>query len=95
MEFSAFSSQLSVLNTAGWEDTVLWNPYGNEGMGYNNFVCVESVKVSLRFLVARFIISKFLRHLIKCICTVQQFDPVTVGAGESWEGVMALKPGSL
>lgn len=35
---------LAVLNTAGWEDTVLWNPYGNEGMGYNNFVCVESVK---------------------------------------------------
>lgn len=35
---------LSVLNTSGWEDTVLWNPYGNEGMGYNNFVCVESVK---------------------------------------------------
>lgn len=35
---------LSVLNTAGWEDTVLWNPYGDEGMGYNNFVCVESVK---------------------------------------------------
>ena len=55
MEFSAFTSQLSVLNTAGWEDTVLWNPYGNEGMGYNNFVCVESVKVSLRFLVARFV----------------------------------------
>ena len=35
---------LAVLNQAGWEDTVLWNPYGNEGMGYNNFVCVESVK---------------------------------------------------
>lgn len=35
---------LSVLNTAGWEDTVLWSPYGDEGMGYNNFVCVESVK---------------------------------------------------
>jgi len=35
---------LSVLNTAGWEDTVIWSPYGNEGMGYNNFVCVESVK---------------------------------------------------
>lgn len=35
---------LSVLNQAGWEDTVLWNPFGNEGMGYNNFVCVESVK---------------------------------------------------
>ena len=35
---------LAVLNEAGWEDTVLWSPYGNEGMGYNNFVCVESVK---------------------------------------------------
>lgn len=35
---------LTVRNAAGYEDTVLWNPYGNEGMGYNNFVCVESVK---------------------------------------------------
>lgn len=35
---------LSVMNTEGWEDTVVWNPYGNEGMGYDNFVCVESVK---------------------------------------------------
>ena len=35
---------LAILNTAGWEDTVLWNPYGSEAMGYNNFVCVESVK---------------------------------------------------
>lgn len=41
--------QLSVLNNAGWEDTVLWSPYGNEGMGYNNFVCVESVKVRTGF----------------------------------------------
>jgi glucose-6-phosphate 1-epimerase len=40
----AFFKQLAVLNTAGWEDTVLWNPYGNEGMGFDNFVCVESVK---------------------------------------------------
>jgi glucose-6-phosphate 1-epimerase len=38
------SKSLAVLNTAGWEDTVIWSPYGNEGMGYNNFVCVESVK---------------------------------------------------
>jgi len=35
---------LSILNTAGWEDTVLWNPYGSEAMGFNNFACVESVK---------------------------------------------------
>ena len=41
---SGTGKSLAVLNTAGWEDTVLWNPYGNEGMGYNNFVCVESVK---------------------------------------------------
>jgi len=58
---------LSVLNTAGYDDTVLWNPYGDEGMGYNNFVCVESVK----------------------------FDKVTLAAGESWAGDMALKPSDL
>jgi len=58
---------LNVVNEVGWEDTVIWNPYGNEGMGYNNFVCVESVK----------------------------FDPVTLAAGASWEGVLVLKPESL
>jgi hypothetical protein len=39
--------QIATQNTAliqGWEDTVLWSPYGNEGMGYKNFACVESVK---------------------------------------------------
>jgi glucose-6-phosphate 1-epimerase len=36
--------QLAVVNSEGWEDTVLWNPYGDEGMGFNQFVCVESVK---------------------------------------------------
>jgi glucose-6-phosphate 1-epimerase len=39
---------LTVDNTAGYEDTVLWSPYGSEAMGYNNFVCVESVKVRSR-----------------------------------------------
>jgi len=58
---------LAVVNTAGWEDTVLWNPFGDEGMGFNNFVCVESVK----------------------------FDSVTLAAGESWAGDMALKPSDL
>lgn len=33
------------MNEKGWEDTILWNPYGSEAMGYNNFVCVESAKV--------------------------------------------------
>eukprot|EP00986_Skeletonema_menzelii_P018245 scaffold26596_cov143-Skeletonema_menzelii.AAC.3 len=41
---SGTGKTLTVMNTAGYEDTVLWNPFGNEGMGYNNFVCVESVK---------------------------------------------------
>merc|ERR1712032_508391 len=58
---------LNVVNEAGWEDTVIWNPYGDKGMGYNKFVCVESVK----------------------------FDPVTLGAGSSWEGVLNLVPGVL
>ena len=44
--YSNVFTQLAVLNTEGYEDTVVWNPYGNEGMGFNNFVCVESVKVS-------------------------------------------------
>jgi len=41
---SGKGKKLNVLNTAGWEDTVVWNPYGDEGMGFNEFVCVESVK---------------------------------------------------
>lgn len=34
---------LSIVNSGGWKDTVVWNPYGDEGMGYEKFVCVESV----------------------------------------------------
>jgi glucose-6-phosphate 1-epimerase len=64
---SGSGKALNVLNKAGWEDTVIWNPYGNEGMGFNEFVCVESVK----------------------------FDPVTLDAGSSWEGVLELKPEKL
>jgi glucose-6-phosphate 1-epimerase len=44
LEDSGTKKAIAVLNTAGWEDTVVWNPYGNEKMGYNTFVCVESVK---------------------------------------------------
>jgi len=35
---------LNIVNEVGWEDTVLWNPFGEVGMGFNQFVCVESVK---------------------------------------------------
>eukprot|EP00980_Cylindrotheca_fusiformis_P012145 scaffold2936_cov113-Cylindrotheca_fusiformis.AAC.5 len=59
--------KLKISNQAGWEDTVIWNPYGDENMGFNKFVCVESVK----------------------------FDPVTLNAGASWEGVLVLKPEAL
>jgi len=34
------------LSNFGWSDTVIWNPYGDEGMGYNSFVCVESAQAS-------------------------------------------------
>ena len=44
MKLTPIGSQLTVENSAGYEDTVVWNPYGDEGMGFNNFVCVESVK---------------------------------------------------
>jgi len=25
-----------------WKDVVLWNPYGNDAMGYKNFICIET-----------------------------------------------------
>lgn len=36
----------TIRNLKGWADTVLWSPYGNDGMGYKNFACVESAKVT-------------------------------------------------
>lgn len=39
---SGKGKQLGVVNGGGWKDTVLWSPWGNEGMGYKNFMCVES-----------------------------------------------------
>jgi len=37
---------MTISNQLGWSDTVLWNPYGNEGMGYESFVCVESAQAA-------------------------------------------------
>jgi len=37
---------LTISNQLGWSDTVLWSPYGNEGMGYDSFVCVESAQTA-------------------------------------------------
>lgn len=36
---------LQIANSGGWRDTVLWNPYGNAGMGYQKFACVESAAI--------------------------------------------------
>lgn len=39
---SGRKSKTTVEHTKGWTDYVLWAPFGNEGMGYETFVCVES-----------------------------------------------------
>merc|ERR1712032_14826 len=43
---SSRGGPLSISNKLGWSDTVVWNPYGDEGMGYDSFVCVESAQAS-------------------------------------------------
>ena len=96
--------QLTVSNTAGYEDTVLWNPYGNEGMGYNNFVCVESVKVwsyvrynsSISYLLCMQLITFSNEHYSHThFSHLFQFDPVTLDGGASWTGDMSLSAGDL
>lgn len=61
-------------------------------MGYNNFVCVESVKVSYWRMdvscIPRYFVSYGINSLFK-------FDPVTLEGGASWTGDMALVPGDL
>jgi len=37
---------LTIANKLGWSDTVIWSPYGDEGMGYDGFVCVESAQAA-------------------------------------------------
>ena len=37
---------VTIRNQLGWEDTVVWSPFGDENMGYDSFVCVESAKAS-------------------------------------------------
>ena len=35
--------KLTIQNSGGFQDTVIWSPYGNRAMGYEKFLCVESV----------------------------------------------------
>jgi len=34
--------ELEIISSDGWEDLVIWNPFGDEKMGADGFVCVES-----------------------------------------------------
>jgi glucose-6-phosphate 1-epimerase len=37
---------ITTIESKGFSDWVLWNPYGNEAMGFDKFVCVEPVSAS-------------------------------------------------
>jgi len=37
--------ELKIVSGGGWRDVVIWNPYGDEKMGANGFVCVESAEI--------------------------------------------------
>mmetsp|Transcript_86304 Transcript_86304/g.171342 ORF Transcript_86304/g.171342 Transcript_86304/m.171342 type:complete len:383 (+) Transcript_86304:76-1224(+) len=34
--------ELEIISSGGWKDVVVWNPYGDDKMGADGFVCVES-----------------------------------------------------
>jgi len=51
LEDSGKKSALSI-KSSGWADTVVWNPYGDEKMGYDSFVCVECAKALAPITVA-------------------------------------------
>jgi len=46
LEDSGRKAPLTISSTLGWSDTVIWNPFGDEGMGFDSFVCVESAQAS-------------------------------------------------
>jgi len=43
---SGKKAALAIKCSQGWRDTVVWNPFGDEGMGYNSFVCAEAAVAS-------------------------------------------------
>jgi len=38
--------ELEIVSGGGWRDVVVWNPYGDQKMGYSGFVCVESAEIA-------------------------------------------------
>lgn len=54
------------LTRSGYTDTVIWNPYGNEAMGYDKFICVEPVSTDpVTIPVGKFKETKF-SAIVKC-----------------------------
>lgn len=44
LEDSGKGRKLLVQSSKGWSDTVVWNPFGDEAMGADGFVCVEAAQ---------------------------------------------------
>jgi len=38
--------ELEIVSGGGWRDVVIWNPFGDAGMGADGFVCVESAELA-------------------------------------------------
>jgi len=51
LEDSGKASTLAIHST-GFSDTVVWNPFGNEKMGYDSFVCLEAAQSSEPVILA-------------------------------------------
>ena len=67
-------------------------------MGYNNFVCVESVKVSLPEIIGRTFFFMTINNVYVLIWyhyLLPQFNPVSLEGGSTWTGDMALMVGSM
>eukprot|EP00442_Polarella_glacialis_P036618 CAMPEP_0115122538 /NCGR_PEP_ID=MMETSP0227-20121206/46897_1 /TAXON_ID=89957 /ORGANISM="Polarella glacialis, Strain CCMP 1383" /LENGTH=383 /DNA_ID=CAMNT_0002524519 /DNA_START=64 /DNA_END=1211 /DNA_ORIENTATION=+ len=37
---------LGIISGGGWKDVVIWSPYGDEAMGADGFVCIESAELA-------------------------------------------------
>lgn len=46
LQDSLKSRKTVIENSKEWKDTVVWNPFGDENMGADRFVCVESARVN-------------------------------------------------
>lgn len=42
----ATKGELEIVSGGGWRDVVVWNPYGDQKMGYSGFVCIESAELA-------------------------------------------------